>query len=321
MIWLAWRQFRLSAVTTTALVLVSAIVLAKTGIDIARLAHAEGAGSCAPPACFADSFTRRYRVLQHAHDALLVMPALIGVFWGAPAGARDLETGDYRLPWTQSISRRRWLATTIVVLAGVTIAVTAVATLGLTWWYRPFAQVSGHRFAGTTFAETGIVPVAYSVLALAAGVLAGVAIRRTVPAMLVTLCAFATVRFAVTELRPHFMAPVRAIVATGSDVGLGQNDWLYSTSYVDRAGRPVVPDFVCSIPPDKMVHATGALAQAQNKQCNAESLHYYAQLRTLVTYQPAHRYWAFQFIEAGIFAGAAIALAATAVWLIRRVLT
>ena len=36
-------------------------------------------------------------------------PALIGMFWGAPLIARELETGTFRLAWTQSVSRIRWL--------------------------------------------------------------------------------------------------------------------------------------------------------------------------------------------------------------------
>jgi len=41
---------------------------------------------------------------------VLVVPALIGVFWGAPLIARELETGTFRLAWTQSVTRTRWLA-------------------------------------------------------------------------------------------------------------------------------------------------------------------------------------------------------------------
>ena len=40
---------------------------------------------------------------------VLVVPALIGMFWGAPLIAHELETGTFRLAWTQSVSRRRWL--------------------------------------------------------------------------------------------------------------------------------------------------------------------------------------------------------------------
>jgi ABC-type multidrug transport system ATPase subunit len=32
-------------------------------------------------------------------------PVLIGMFWGAPLVARELETGTFRLAWTQSVTR------------------------------------------------------------------------------------------------------------------------------------------------------------------------------------------------------------------------
>jgi ABC-type transport system involved in multi-copper enzyme maturation permease subunit len=38
---------------------------------------------------------------------LLPIPALLGMFWGAPLIARELESGTYRLAWTQSVTRRR----------------------------------------------------------------------------------------------------------------------------------------------------------------------------------------------------------------------
>ena len=47
---------------------------------------------------------------------LLVVPAIIGIFWGAPLVARELETGTYRLAWTQSVTRTRWLAVKLAVV-------------------------------------------------------------------------------------------------------------------------------------------------------------------------------------------------------------
>jgi len=39
----------------------------------------------------------------------LATPALLGIFWGAPLIARELETGTCRLAWNQSVTRTRWL--------------------------------------------------------------------------------------------------------------------------------------------------------------------------------------------------------------------
>ena len=36
---------------------------------------------------------------------MTIAPALIGLFFGAPLIARELETGTFRLAWTQSVTR------------------------------------------------------------------------------------------------------------------------------------------------------------------------------------------------------------------------
>ena len=56
------------------------------------------------------------------------------------------------------------------------------------------------------------MPVAYSLFAVTLGVLAGTLIRRTLPAMAVTVAGFLAVRMPVEFLlRPHFMTPVTAV--------------------------------------------------------------------------------------------------------------
>ena len=63
--------------------------------------------------------------LQIALNTLvLVVPVLIGMFWGAPLIARELETGTFRLAWTQSVSRVRWLLVKLglVGLAAIVVA-------------------------------------------------------------------------------------------------------------------------------------------------------------------------------------------------------
>ena len=40
----------------------------------------------------------------------IAAPLVLGLFWGAPLIAREIETGTHTLVWTQGVSRRRWLA-------------------------------------------------------------------------------------------------------------------------------------------------------------------------------------------------------------------
>ena len=163
-----------------------------------------------------------FHALQVTLIALvLVVPALIGMFWGAPLIAHELETGTFRLAWTQSVSRRRWLFVKMG-LVGLASALTAgLLSLMSTWWFSPIDKVSQSRFGPANFGLHGFVPAGYAAFAFALGVTAGLVFRRTLPAMAVTLAGFVATRLAVTYwLRPHYMSPATLNVPlSGADVG------------------------------------------------------------------------------------------------------
>ena len=57
-----------------------------------------------------DQFTNQYSSMMFIGILLLLLPLLIGLFWGAPLVSREVEHGTHRLVWTQGVSRRRWAA-------------------------------------------------------------------------------------------------------------------------------------------------------------------------------------------------------------------
>jgi ABC-type transport system involved in multi-copper enzyme maturation permease subunit len=57
------------------------------------------------------------------------LPALIGLFWGAPLVARDLEAGTHRLVWTPSVTRTRWLVVKLIGVGAVAMAAAAVCSV------------------------------------------------------------------------------------------------------------------------------------------------------------------------------------------------
>ena len=59
------------------------------------------------------------------------------MFWGAPLVARELETGTFRLAWTQSVTRTRWLAVKLALVGLASMAVAGLLSLILTWWSSP----------------------------------------------------------------------------------------------------------------------------------------------------------------------------------------
>jgi len=122
---------------------------------------------------------------------ILLTPAVIGLFWGAPLIARELETGTSALAWNQTVTRTRWLAVKLTLTGLAAMAVSEGLSLMQSWWAAPIGQAVGHgasgtnlamgRFSSLVFATHGITPLGYAAFAFALGVTAGALIRRTVP--------------------------------------------------------------------------------------------------------------------------------------------
>lgn len=213
--------------------------------------------------------SKNNHVIEVIVYATIVVPILLGLFWGAPLLAKEFEDGTNGLAWTQGVTRRRWLRSNLIwaILAAAVwgAAVTAVVT----WWSLSEIALGLPRLSQGPFDIQGIVPVAYSVFAVALGIAAGSMIRRVLPAMATTLATLVAVRVVIAVLvRPHFMSPVSRVVSLAQ--GLPAGAWLLSNP---------VP-----------VGSNG----------------------TLLTYQPADRFWTFQGIETGAFivlAAGVIALA------------
>src|SRR4051812_28777532 len=116
MIWLTWRQQRTQALTTLAVLAMCAIVLAVTAPSMFQLFDDSGAAACRE-GC--ERFLADFKTQVDSTAAgdvywmgflvMLVAPALIGSFWGAPTVARELEAGTHRLAWNQSVTSTRWL--------------------------------------------------------------------------------------------------------------------------------------------------------------------------------------------------------------------
>ena len=347
MTWLTWRQLRAQAVVIYAAVAVLAVTLALTGGQLAELARVSGKD-------FFQLFTTDRNdtgVYYLGYMAVMALPPIIGVFWGAPLVAREFEAGTHRLAWTQTVTRTRWLVTKAGLTGLAAIAAAAALSLIVTWWCGPIdtAVNSGHagpqffglpRVSPAVFDARGIAPIGYTAFAFALGVTAGAVIRRTVPAMAVTLAVFIAVQIAVPNLvRPH-LAPAHLtttitaknlsgmLARMGPDgpvgpvrnltVDIGEpGAWIVSNQTVDAGGRVVsaLPSWVSGcVPPPPRPGSSGPPAGDPGCFARLARLGY----RQRVTFQPARRYWAFQAYETAIFLGLALVLAGLTLWWIRR---
>ena len=348
MIWFSWRQFRSGTLAALVLLAATALLLGITGVHLSHL-YADYR-SCSGLTCGGalSKVTGSYRHVALIGNALVVLPAVLGLFWGAPLVARELESGTFRLAWTQGISRTRWMASKVA-FAGLSTAVVAGALVfAFSWWSIPFDRIDGNRLDPTIFAERGIVPVAYSLFAFALGVAAGAVIRRTLPAIAATLVGFTGVRLLVQFfVRPHLLAPLHKTFALGDGAGVGigrsgsgalsisvngapqlHGAWVTGSKLVDAAGHAPASDFVrnacqaiLNLPPQGPQVRPGvkmaAPAQAQQAfdTCIRNvGLHYHE----VVAYQPESRFWALQWLESAIFLGLTVALLALAIYWVRR---
>ena len=155
------------------------------------------------------SFTDRFGALANTLGWLTLLPGLIGVMLAAPT-ILELENGTHRLAWTQSITRRRWIAVKLLVAVLTASAAAGILILLLTWWRGPLDRLSGRMERGP-FDSQGTVALGYTLFALGLALAIGVVWRRAVPAIMVAFGAYVAARvFVDTSLRQHFEAPLSA---------------------------------------------------------------------------------------------------------------
>ncbi len=123
------------------------------------------------------------------------VPALIGAFVGPLVLAYELETGTFRYAWTQAFGRWRWTLAKLVMLGVTVTAIAGAFSVLVSWYYQPYLA-SGRFYSATSplhhwlFDLRGVAFAAWTLTAFAMGALAGMAIRRAVPAIVATLAGY-----------------------------------------------------------------------------------------------------------------------------------
>jgi hypothetical protein len=233
------------------------------------------------------------------------------------------------------VTRTRWALGKLSLIGLASVATAGLVSLAISWWASPIDHAldygqSGSRFlrlSPLVFGARGVAPLGFAAFAFALGVTAGVLIRRTVPAMAVTLVVFAAVQILMATLvQPHLIPPAKATAPfntnTASEVVMSSNGtgpttmilkgsfsrpgaWIVSNQTITASGR--VFDGPAS-------HACTANLPQQDCDNWINSLH----LRQLISYQPASRFWPLQFAETGVYLVLAAGLGALCTWQVRR---
>jgi hypothetical protein len=315
MSWLTWRQHRLQALSTGGVLALIGIFMGLTGAHMSSVFHDSGLAHCLASRSHGDcgdlesAFESRFSVLRQIGPLLLVLPLLLGFFWGAPLLARELEHGTHRLVWTQGVGRLRWLTAKLVFVVGFSALVAVAYAAVVSWWAGPLNSSTGDRFQPGNFDQQGLVPIGYAFFAVALGIAAGAVMRKTLAAMAVTLGGFVAVRLVVAAvLRRHFVTPVteRYRPLPGTDT-IHAGAWVLSQKTSDGQGRSVGPFEVAQA----CGKGPGATVQAVDRCIRAHGF------VNVDVFQPASRFWLFQGIETAIFFGLALALVGFTVWWVR----
>jgi hypothetical protein len=163
--WLIWRQQCPALVLLTALNVATCVFLVLAGFDQEHGHREQAIG-----------------VTSWLGFVLLAIPAVVGMFAGAPLLAREYQSGTIRYIRAQGLSPDHWLGGTLI-LTGTVIAAQAVCVGVLHNWV---LSLQGYQpeliFNNTSDSQFPTLP-AWCLFAYALGVACGALIRRTLPAI------------------------------------------------------------------------------------------------------------------------------------------
>jgi ABC-2 family transporter protein len=326
MTWLTWRQHRKQALYTLIALAALAAVMLPTGLAMHHTYTRSGFAACLAklptaqitsgntPDCgdLSQQFQNQYHWATFIAILFVILPALVGIFFGAPLIAREIEAGTHRLVWTQGVSRRHWALVKFGVVGAVTLILAAAYTLGMDWWTQPLVAEGG-QMGPIVFDIQGFAPIGYTLFAVALGILASTIWKKVLPAMAITLAGYAVVRVLVETLaRPHYMSALTASVPIASNSQFNSNakDWILSQGVINGAGKLVAPN--------SQIGCSGGGGGG----CDAGlTAHGYGAgpFSNWQQYQPESRFWEFQGIETGIFLALTAILLFLAIRRIRRI--
>lgn len=291
MTWVTWRQHRAQAMTSLAVVAGLAVVLLVASGPMRQAFSQDGiarcvagdprTGSCQNAiSAFMSNWGFTY---NQALIALLIIPGMIGVIIGAPLLGRELEQGTWRMVWSQTVPRTRWLAVKLALVSNGLVVSGAALTAVFTWYRTPMDQLTG-RFSEAAFDFEGLSLTASLLCAFGFAVLAGLLTRRSIAAMVTAFLPWLVLRGVIDfVLRPHYAHPLVKHLPPTASTQFGPN----SVSVTGNLG-------------DWVLQATRMRGYVS------------------VIYQPASRFWDFQLTEAGIYLACTAAALGVTGWLLHR---
>jgi hypothetical protein len=328
-IWLVWRRYRV-------LIALTIVFLAGLGVWMLLLGHASDTAE-ASLACRQGTFrcNTRSGVFSLSDQAtainflLLFLPCLLGIVFGAPLVAGELEHYTNRLAWTQGISRTKWLIVKWCAIGLSLVALVAVLTLVAQWWTGHAGErldlnlllVGTGRLQPLYFPVTGLALSAYTLFAFALGAALGAVIHKTSWAIVGTIVIYTAVSVLVLlfvrpslapQLFVRFPDPGQDNSATYAAINrqIPYGSWNLGFGYRYAPGTT----------------GTGLTADAAAERCQVQNYNespYLAclsahHLQSGTFYQTGNHYWDLQWRESALLAVTTGALLGVTIWSVRR---
>jgi hypothetical protein len=138
--YLTWRLHRNQAIFAGAALVALCVLLVITGAQMAH-EYSSAVSSCAATRSCGDLSDELFHgdgfILDFVTAVSIVVPLLLGIFWGAPLIAKEIDEGTHRLAWGQSITRRQWLMVKVGWALAAALVWGASMTALVTWWHGP----------------------------------------------------------------------------------------------------------------------------------------------------------------------------------------
>ncbi|MEU0653549.1 ABC transporter permease [Streptomyces albogriseolus] len=233
--------------------------------------------------------------------AVLAVPFLVAAWAGGALIGRETESGTTRLAWTQGVSPTRWLASRLALPALLAVAGSGLLSGLHRWaWTAADGRVDTAKswHSSATFLAGGTVPVGLALAGLAAGVLAGLLLRRAMAALATAAVAVGVLWAGVHAALPYLWPSVTRVsslregpVGSGMHVGEGV--------LTAGGGRATAPCF------------TGRLPDCREDLADLGATAFYRDVH------PAAHYWPLQLVATGILLAVAALLAYAAFRVVR----
>jgi hypothetical protein len=318
MTWVTWRQQRTEVLIAVGILTLIAFLLIPTGLEMASAYHHDGLSACLGQTTSngcdqaIQGFTERFQGLGNLLGWFTLVPGLIGVLLAAPF-VLELESGTYRLAWTQSITRGRWITSKLAFTVGGGLLAALVLTLLMRWWHTPLDHLNG-RMENSVYDGEGTVVFGYTLFALGLALAVGVVWRRTIPAVVVAFAGYFAVRLTIDSwLRQRLVTPLTATWRAFAPGSTPRGDptpaslnhaWILSEGPSNKLGHPLQLG-ACT---------RTAAGHIKNVISNGNCIVQNGDTYIHAVYQPASRFWLLQGIETSLFGGIALALILFAAW-------